>query len=392
MLNMKFSKYLQGVIFFTLLVFGCGKEKRSHQSVNQSGSSQSSYSIQIDTLELDADVFSLHGFFRITEESVVYIQSELQEVLIFDFDGSLHEQRLGPGTGPSESHGDLSYHWQLENDHHLFLGSNYDLKVFDKSFNEILSKKIVGWDRPEYELDDANMQDPRHYSYHYRDEFFIDEQWLPVTGLGKVIIPVVIGDHRNRYSSVQMNASYYFDHANMVGVIDLESGLIEHVFHRFPEAFDSYPIPYFYNYTYRFVDENKLYISDRLTSDIYVYDAFSFKLISVFGQAGKYHSGSIDRYDSYEEFVSAMSLENGLSYSYYLNLYAKNDMVFRSYHVRDFEPWGLMIYENHRLVADVRVPFRFNIIGERDGYYYADGIRDEEGERLALYRFKLVKD
>ena len=274
----------------------------------------------------------------------------------------------------------------------MFLGSSYVFKTFNSDLTEIVDKVTFNWGGRKAMYNTNELETPGLYSYHYRDEPYLDVEFLPVTDEGKIIIPVVISDHRNQGASVQSKPFEYFKNAYMLGVIDMETGVLEKVFHPFPKQFIAYRgYPYFYNFTYRYVSEGELFVADRLTDEIYVYDASSLKLKSTFGSRGMYFGDEVDHYDNYQDFLSGISVVNTLLSSYYLNLYADEDYIFRSYHVADHDPWGLQVYDRRtkELLADVRVPFRFNVFDKRGDYYFADGIRNEETEELAVYRFSI---
>jgi hypothetical protein len=49
----------------------------------------------------------------------------------------------------------------------------------------------------------------------------------------------------------------------------------------------------------------------------------------------------------------------------------------------------MQIYKKTELVADIKVPNRFKIIGYDDSFIYADGIIDTSSEKIAFFKFKI---
>lgn len=169
------------------------------------------------------------------------------------------------------------------------------------------------------------------------------------------------------------------------------TGLLEKVFAFHDPVYTLHKWLYFYDYAYRDIAKNTLYVGNRASRNIEKYNATTFEKMDDFGSKGKYF---ID--NDYITFTSVDDFNNAdpyavLKHSFYGHIYAddEGDIVFRSYHISGLEQWGLQAYRSEKLILDTQVPFRFNVIGKIGEYYYADGIRDEENELFAAYRFKL---
>ncbi|WP_421873703.1 hypothetical protein [Marinoscillum sp.] len=353
-----------------------------------------SHRIVIDTVLCEAELFSMEGYFRVIGNNIAYIQSDLASVLCFEADGTWIKQTLGPGEGPDESNGLLWYHGHLPDGQHLVFGSGYDFRLFDSEFSTVTDKFRFNWHSRLGIYETSDLEDPGMYDFHYRDEPFIDSQWLPVIN-NKAVVPVTINDYVNPVANLTKKPDAFFGHANTIGLVDLETGELETVFRKHPKGFLENKWLYFYNYPYRATDAKFIYVSDRLGPEIEVYDPDNLQLVETFGQPGKYANPDLDRYDSYEDFLSALGSGYQIGFSYYTHIHVDsiNSIFFRSYHIKDTGPWGLQAYNAEReLIIDSKVPFRFNVIGKIGDYYYADGIRDEENEILGIYRFKIKNE
>lgn len=381
--------------FMFALFFIMSCRSTSNESVNDQIASTNSASIKIDTLYLKPELFSMQGYFRVNKGGILYVQPELQNILSFDINGNYLRELLGSGEGPDKANGDLDYHGLLPDGNNLVLGSNYIFKEFNNEFDEIIEKIPFNWINRESIYRTEDLSNPSMYDYHYRDEPFIDSQWMPITNDYKIVVPININSYINPIANLTEKPENYFGNALTVGIVDLSSGKLEKVFRRHSEPFTKNKWLYFYNYPYREVDNSFIYVSDRLGHSVDVYDLYTYEYLGSFGQKGRFVNSKLDTYDTYEDFLSALSIEITLNYSYYTHIYSDKEegYFFRSYHIKDLEPWGLQVYDGNRdLIFDGKVPFRFNVIGKFGEYYYADGIRDEEKNELAIYRFKLVEN
>lgn len=372
-----------------LLLFSCNRPTKKNEATNMSEHIEAT--IDIDTVKIEGALFSAEGYFRVLGNRLAYMHSSLGNAWLFDADGKLLKEVLGKGGGPSESTGDLAYHGQTSEGRNVFLDLSYAISTYTKDLSERQSREFVHWDNRKNQYRTNNLTDVNMYDFQYEDQPFFDTQWLPVTTEGKVIIPVTIAPHINTRVNCFHNESVFYVKSHTVGVLDLSTGLLEKVFAFHDPVYKLHKWLYFYDYTYRDIAENSLYVGNRASPNIEKYDATTFEKIDDFGTKGKYF---ID--NDYITFTSVDDLNNAdpydvLKHSFYGHIYAddESDIVFRSYHISGLEQWGLQAYQNEKLILDTLVPFRFNVIGKIGEYYYADGIRDEENELFAAYRFKL---
>lgn len=378
-------------ILVLFLIFACDSSKEDTYQQSNSLEETQSVVLSIDRVKCEVDLFSSEGFFRVINGRIAFIQSSIENVLWFDENGKGIGESLGSGYGPMEAQGDLAYHGMYPNGDNLFLGSNYIFKTFNDSLNRIKTKTNFTWKNRKTNYNTLDLEDPSMYDYHYRDEPFIDSQWLPITG-GKVVIPININSYINRKANLTKAPENFFGNAYTLGLVDLETGVLESVFRKHSKPFIENKWLYFYNYPYREVHNDLIYVSDRLGPQIEVYNSKTLDLVETFGEKGRYFNDGLDRYNTYEDFLSALGIDITLKSSYYLHIYMNKDnsFFFRSYHIENLEEWGLQIYDsNRKLIVDTRVPFRFNVIGKIGDFYYADGIMNEETNELAIYKFKI---
>lgn len=376
-----------------LLLFSCNRPTKTKNNKAEDVSEHIEATIDIDTVKIEGALFSAEGYFRVLGNRLAYMHSSLRNAYLFDAEGKLLKEVLGKGGGPSESVGDLAYHGQTSDGKNVFLDLSYAISTYTKDLSERKNREFVHWDNRKNQYSTNNLTDVNMYDFQYEDQPFFDTQWLPVTAEGKVIIPVTIAPHINTRVNCFHNESVYYAKSHTVGVLDLSTGLLEKVFAFHDPVYTLHKWLYFYDYAYRDIAKNTIYVGNRASHNIEKYNATTFEKMDDFGSKGKRF---ID--NDYITFTSVDDFNNAdpyavLKHSFYGHIYAddESDIVFRSYHISGLEQWGLQAYRNEKLILDTLVPFRFNVIGKIGEYYYADGIRDEENELFAAYRFKFSK-
>ena len=377
------------ILLAVLILYSCDDSNKEDSKTDKEVF-ETDHAIEIDTVVCAVNLFSIDGYFRIVENEIVYVQASIENTLWFDEDGNYRGEKLGSGYGPAEANGDLMYHGFMPNGNNLFLGSNYIFKIFTSDLEEIKKKVNFTWASRQSLYNTDELIDPSMYDFHYRDEPFIDSQWLPVIN-NMAVIPVNINDYINPVANLTKKPEAFFGSAYTIGLVDLETGVLKRVFRKHSEPFTNNKWLYFYNFPYRATSGTEIFVSDRLGPFIDVFDTEG-NLQGRFGEEGRFLNRRLDTYKSYEDFLSALGIETTLQYSYYTHIFydKSKDFVFRSYHIKNLNEWGLQVYDDQRqLIFDQLVPFRFNVIGKIDDYYYADGLKDEENNKLAIYRFRL---
>jgi hypothetical protein len=136
--------------------------------------------------------------------------------------------------------------------------------------------------------------------------------------------------------------------------------------------------------------EGEVFVSFMADSLIHVYD-YDFQPLYQFGRGIEGMKTSFNRYEaSFESYD--FGYYDMVTESIYGSVYADKDYVCRIGLPEGTEKDGILqVYRrsDYALIAELEVPARCKVIGRIGRYYYADGIVDEEQDRLGVLKFLL---
>lgn len=209
-----------------------------------------------------------------------------------------------------------------------------------------------------------------------------------------ILLPIAFDSfhsHRYAYDS-------YYANAHIMGLFDASTfQIIKVVGQKSPRFLDYQYIP---NHDFSYFDyaSDTLFVSHEPDSLIFVYNK-DFEPLYTFGNAGidmnmdYKESQNIDEADSHYDYSRARE-----GYYAYIKYFPEQNILIRTYKTGSkssaaryiFEnPTRVQVYRNNTLIADFAARPRSRIMGYKTPYFYADGIVDEQNERLGVYRFKL---
>ena len=348
------------------------------------------YTFSIDTLFLDVASFSGEGFFRVKDSTIFYFDDIFSQVTCYDQNGTYLQRYLGSGDSIHQI-GNFYTHSFLPNGNHAFFSVEYVFGIYSEQWKRQGKYHKFKWRKRKKQYDTDNLSDIAMYDFDYDDSPF-DSRWIPSNSQGKLIIPVNITHRTNKYTNRFEKQSYYYKNSFSIGIIDPQTGLLEKGFAKHPEIYSKQPFYPQYDFNYRDVRNDSIFVSYMLDQYIYVYDP-KLELMYAFGLPGKHMNTN---YESVKEnqLYSEIAVRAKKSFGYYTHVYADkgSDYTFRSYvKGNGNQSAGLQIYKDKILIGDLSVPQKCNVIGRIGSTYYADGFFDEENQQLGIFRILINK-
>lgn len=343
--------------------------------------------IDLDSILLDKEYFSGVGFFSVGSSQLFFVDQVFSSVIAYNGDGLYEGTFLGKGDGPDEQnniHGFIPY--GLKGNHVVL--DNFELVVFDKNFQKNTSYPIE-WDYSEsyhdmvnnpkgsmlglYEIDWKSRGNNSTFLMTNDDE----EVFFPIT----MSHPTLNGyTSEQYYEEVAIFGRYNLSKKKIVEGFGKRS--IEYLNHRFIPNFD---------FSYFTERENEILVSFAIDPLIHVY-GLDGNLKYKFGVEGKNLKTNYPKTSTIDEALDNYKLDlEKAGFYQFVYFDESSKLTFRTYF-----PEGIgkgfsrvQIYQENKLIGDVKAPERFRVIGKIDDHFYADGIVDELNDRMGIYKFRL---
>lgn len=121
------------------------------------------------------------------------------------------------------------------------------------------------------------------------------------------------------------------------------------------------------------------------------------KLVKRFGRAGQFVNNKRILTNNYQEAKDQLHYVRAIE-GYYTDIYycSTNNLIFRCYNTGQTidkisgilnVPRRMQIYKQDTLISDIEVPIGFEIIGEKDGFYFGSTYVDEVNDIIKIYKF-----
>lgn len=377
---MKRSNLFNLLLILTVFINACQNHKE--QELDFGDISMEYQLAEMDTVYVQLPSFSENGFFRIENEWVYYFDPIFSTANKISQNGEVLKTYLGLGDSPSEIRQDFVWHGRLGSKH-IFMGRASDIHVFtdeferEEDFMYVVPRTKERYDgKKEVEVGTYDM-----------DIVFnvLTSKNLAIDIYQNIYVPVRILPRVN--PSYNLATDGYYNDAASIGRININSGKLETVFGNFPSEYLDHR---WEHYDDRFITlkSDSIFVGYKGSFKIQVYSPFPENdLIYEFGQKEATINSEIKNFISFEE-TPYDSFKNGFySHLYYDSI---NNLMFRSFIIdRESNKGGVQIYRNKDLVAQFNTVHKFNVIGYHNGFYYADGILNEEEDQLGFYKFKL---
>jgi hypothetical protein len=374
-------------LFFLWFLFGSCKQA-DIKIYNLSDTGQ--YAISIDTLFLDVNSFSGEGFFRLKDTTIYYFDDIFGQVTSYNIHGRYIQRFLGMGDSTHQI-GNFYTHTFLPKNKSSFFSVEYVFAIYNDKWNRQGKYASFKWKNRKKKYDTDDLLDISMYDFDYDDSPF-DSRWLPSNSKGKLFIPINITHRSNSFANRFEKQSYYYKNSFSVGIIDPQTGLLEKGFAKHPKIYSLHPFNPNYDFNYRDVRNDSIFVSYMLDKYIYVYNP-ELEIVYAFGMPGKDMNLNYESISN-NQLYSQNAIKAKSSYGYYTHIYADkgSDYLFRSYIKNNKNKFsGLQVYKDKILISDILVPKRCNVIGRVGNTFYADGFYDEVNNRLGIYLIKIYK-
>lgn len=375
------------VLLLLLVTIGCSDKKSERTALKKHSEVSIQYdNLDIDLMYLEVPAFSGQGFFRTKGDTLLFFDLLFHTVSSFDSNGEFVYRKLGKGSGPGEI-ASFKHHGFTEENNSVFFGVSYDISNYDENWIRYDRVKFLDWSRDRNSYNSSDKEKIGTYSYNFINGFY-DNKSIAINSNDEFYLSLWISPGVNPdFHGYNGNINYYKD-SYAIGLADSESGKVKKVFGYKPDVFvEEAFIPTFDFFTYDLKNDS-LFVSYAPYDYIQVYDQ-NQELSYEFGVPGK----NMDKdYPNVTDIQTSERVwrESYLTKGYYYGIFVdeKSGLTFRSY-TKNTNSGGLQIYKGKRLIADLTVPKRFNVLGKIGEYYYADGLLDETEEILGIYKFKL---
>ncbi|MDE6588123.1 MAG: hypothetical protein K2K40_07280 [Paramuribaculum sp.] len=320
--------------------------------------------IQLDSIVISGDSTSFDGHFELIDTSLVFVDRLYCKLFPFSIHTGKPEMPIGGhGRGPNEMIGVISGSvispadtsmWILDSSNGIY---QFSLKSGTIKF---LSRLDFSWDK----LERNNYDSPSIYNTMQMTSFGVS---MMDVGDNEVLMPVsIVNRHLDEINSERYNKGHIF------GLVDKASLKVKKVFGSKPEYYKDTPVPLFefFDYTLN-PQDSTLFVNHAPDSLIYCYRYPDTLLYTMgFEPQGLHRDFSVVGYeinfDGFKKDIENVSFNTGLYYD------TVDDLLFRT-SMTDYKSGNsiLQIYEGIDLVAEVRVPPFFKMLGRVNDRYYA---------------------
>ena len=334
--------------------------------------------ISLTPVKVDNMETSFVGFFWHNRDTLYFSDLYYNYVYSLRMDGSVIKRYVGRGRGPGEVA--LFYHSvPLSDGYYLTTGSQS--YRFDSKWNLTGQGSIYWGGKSEEYKRRINNPNPAETIFYGESALLPDniQQWDSI----HVAVYVASGLPKfNRY----MNTKLYYNYSRIIALVNVNTGVVERIFgRRSPVFLEKTNIPSMDYIGFAQV-EDKVYVTFRPDSSIYMLDKVDDRAVGKFGRQGRNMNTA---------YVKTLTLEEGFErgrkdmeifgYYTYLKYDENRQLLFRGFTQGAHSQYdGLQIYKNHALIGDVDVPKGFYIVGYCNDQLIA-AIDDKEIKELALY-------
>jgi hypothetical protein len=342
--------------------------------------------ITFDTIIVSLSSTSSLGHFEIVNGNIVFFDHEFAVANVLNEDFIIEKAFIGFGRGPNEITGihkvaatsDSSI-VILNTDWSVFKFNNNWEKIntirINQSIQEESLKRAVVF--PNSSMVNAYEYEPNGISIKMLNEYTL---LIPVTTFGIV----------NEFGEYGLANKYYRDYFAL-GRVNMVNGLLDTVFLKRPAVYLEKKNRYLSNFNFFDFDlhQNNYWISWAIDSLIYQYK-YPDELICAFGHAGAEMDVNYQPYKKFDDHEKNF-FNDRKNYGYYNGvLYDEyNGLIYRSYYKGYEKGYGMQVYKDYSLIADVEVPDNFRLLGRIGDHLIANGTIDEYNGTAFLYRFKI---
>jgi len=381
-------------LFFILFLSQCdfnNHEKKSKWEIRNTQILSKKINLSIDTIFLNHPNSSFQGFFEMDNNKILFFDNLFASVGVFDINGNFISTYLGKGQGPKDCQGINSW---VKNGNTNLIFRGFAIYKYTNEWERY--KTLVLNTIPTISKLDLENNPKPDYIDIYEVKYFHNHHSM----LDSTYVLFNIESTHPKFNGYFSNVSKeYYKNANILAKVNIKNGRwIENKGHYSDYYFTHPNIPNFANWSYDY-DGNNIYLNFEADSLIYVFDK-NVKPLFAFGLKGNNMNQNYIQTKNYDDAMKIFHVERERKGFYSDIKHIKDkDLTFRCYTIGNKSIQSLedeynnirrmQIYKHEKLVADIKVPKRFRIIGYDSTFIYADGIVNTVEEKLAFYRFKI---
>lgn len=376
-------RLLFAVLFCCSITISCIQEKTdnaTHKGVNICNASAI-----IDTLSVRIPESSGTGNFYMKDSIITYVDAMACTFFDISLKGKLLSRYFQKGKGPNELLS-VMFAYDIKNDIHnrcFIIDNSNSVSLFNTKNRKInhLGTLDFGWSNQKHN----DYKSPSLYNIVEFTDLGVSFYALSDS---IVLFPLSIYNRFTKSPDVITKKRYI--NGAILGELNMNTMKVEEVKGKYPEAYRQKPMPHLEFFDYILVSDT-LYVNHTVDSLIYVYK-YPNKLLYCIGyeclgiNRDYTTKSTIDFNVTFKEDLQKVGLNSGILYC------EENNTLCRTYFKSAATgECGLQIYNNNNLIADVKVPNFFKLLGYRDGYYYgicykSEGINET---LLLLYKIKI---
>ncbi len=392
------KKYI--LFFITIIVFTIScKTKYNNPDATKYFQTSKSYlnqknilynNIKLTPIKIDTTIeCSYVGYFTIFNNHLFFSDIYFNYIFEFDENFKVIKRFAGKGNGPNEVPGFLYFIPEKKKFFLLSPGNSY-LYHFDYSGHKTQNVYIEWKGTREEARRMYNDPDPGNFIC-YEPDFGINDI---VKVFDKNHIAFGITASWPKFNGY-FNSSLYYNFSRILSIINVNTGQVTKIMGRRSPVYQKYRnIPNFDHFCFEII-KNRIFINFWPDEKIYIIDKSKDIVLSSFGIRGKNMNIDYSITNNYEEAESHRSYDlNKYGYYKYLLFDAKTNILFRGYTKgEDIDFDGLQIYAlgNKRLLADLKVPLGFKIIGSINNKFFAQIEDYSNKENLIIYKVDFIK-
>jgi len=383
---MKQMKFLKSLLIYFILtgVIACNKYANNVPHLGENKVSIENIMFDWDSCEVDIFYTGGQGNFFM-KDSIISFASHSQ-AKIYNYDCSNFElitSHFGFGNGPDELLR-FFYATPIMNDTSFFIiNNNMDVTLYNNQFK--LDKKgplDFQWGKSQIGAYDS----PSVYNFMLRTDFganiykYKDKIILPL----QPVLHYVTSDER-------VNKKH-FKKSHILGILNDETMMIEEVFGHYPPVYKENMLPQFNFFSYTF-DDDIFFVDFPVDSLIYAYK-YPDKILHSFGFECKDIERNYKSSHMLSDELYADMRQNGMNTE--IVNFSDQGLLFRTYisNMNNTES-GMQIYDNTTfdLLADIKVPFSFKLLGHHNSYFYGVTMLPRETDNntyVTFYKIKLT--
>jgi hypothetical protein len=370
-------------LFVMFSLCNCSADQKSRNS--EIGIESINFKMDTLLLNIPDDYLVVPGMLRIVNDELTFFDYHNLHASIFDQNGAFITYKLGFGEGPNQVQ-QYDYHGIIpDTEENLFFASSYHIYRFSKDLLTREQLSFFSWGERKKTYDSPDLSNINLYDFHHEWPKHHTKS-LTVINEEQFIIPLNISWRVSPELNRLDHPEQYFNEAYPLGIYNLEKGILESGFGNFPDDYNKLKYVQALSHASTSISGGKIFVSYMASPTIQQYNTKG-DLVKEFGEAVDGIKNDYPMTKNRKEFFqSARSIFN--EYGYYSHIYADEDLIFRTV-ISGYGYSWLQIYQGKQLLKTVKVPERFNVIGKMGDWYYADGVIDEEENKLGFYKFKI---